>query len=399
MFEVLAALSGVKTSDTPVTFVGDVVTYTIQITNSGNTDAVNVTLSDPLPQGTSFIANSLFINEAPQPGTDLTAIGIGTIPPGGAATVTLEVHIDSLPNPPQLVNHAVILFDAALPLPNPPLAQPPVLIPPNIIPVISPNLGTALQANRTVTAPGDTITYTVTASNTGNTNLTAVKIIDVLPSGTAFTAGSVIVNGVPQPDADPTAGIAVGLLPVGQTASVTYLANVTASAGAAISNQAAVSFIPEVLDRTLLPRTKSTNTVTIPILHPSLELTKQADRAEVAFGDRMSYSIRAVNTGNTNLANVIVSDSPPNGTEFIAGSTAINNIPQPEANPMTGINTGGLTPGQSALVTFTVRVIVDEANVVNQAQGLATPDIPGLALPPIQTRSNVIMTPVFGEDE
>jgi len=41
------------------TFVGDTLTYTVSVTNSGNADAVNLVFTDPLPFGTSFITNSL----------------------------------------------------------------------------------------------------------------------------------------------------------------------------------------------------------------------------------------------------------------------------------------------------------------------------------------------------
>lgn len=399
MFKAFATLSGIKTSDTAVAFIGDVVTYTIQVTTSGNTDAVNVTVSDPPPQGTSLIAGSIFVNNVPQSGTDPAQIDVGTISPGSTATITFESHVDALHNLPQIVNQAVILYDAALPLPSPSIPQPPVPIPPNVISVVSPNLNAALQANRTVTAPGDTITYTITAANTGNTSLKEVTVVDALPSGTSLVAGSVTINGVTQPGADPASGVAVGSLPVGQTAVVIYQASVTTSAGAAITNQARVFFIPDIPYRILPPRLISTNAVTIPVLQPSLNLTKQADRPEVVFGDTMSYTIRAVNTGNTNLVNVIVTDTPPSGTEFVVGSTAVNSIPQPGANPAAGINTGGLSPGQSVTVSFAVRVVIDETNVVNQAQASFTPNIPGLTLPPLLTKSNLVVTVVVEEEE
>ena len=39
------------------TYVGDTLTYTVVVTNSGTADAVNLIFTDPLPFGTSFITN------------------------------------------------------------------------------------------------------------------------------------------------------------------------------------------------------------------------------------------------------------------------------------------------------------------------------------------------------
>ena len=48
--------------------VGDVLQYTITVTNSGNDDSVNTVVNDPLPAGASFVPGSLQITTGPGAG-------------------------------------------------------------------------------------------------------------------------------------------------------------------------------------------------------------------------------------------------------------------------------------------------------------------------------------------
>ncbi|MCL2336119.1 MAG: cell surface protein, partial [Firmicutes bacterium] len=54
---------------------------------------------------------------------------------------------------------------------------------------------------------GDTVNYTVTLANTGDVSpLTGITFSDLLPNGLAFVPGSVFVNGVNNPTANPNSG-------------------------------------------------------------------------------------------------------------------------------------------------------------------------------------------------
>ncbi|MWC29788.1 DUF11 domain-containing protein [Paenibacillus sp. MMS18-CY102] len=395
-----ATLTGVKSANLAVALVGDTVTYTIAVTNTGNAPAVNVVISDSIPPGTTLLPGSISIDDVPQLGTDPSAIDLGTIQPGSTATVTLELLINALPEPPQIVNTATIESDVALPSPNPPVPQAAVAIPPNVLPIADANLNVALSANRSVTVPGDTIAYTITAANSGNTNLTNVAIIDPLPAGTSFIASSVTVNGVPLPGADPAHAINTGRLMPGQLVTFTFQALVTSAANT-IANQAQAFFIPEILGRSLPPQAKASNRLSIPVLHPNLDVAKQADRTEARLGDAITYSIAVTNSGNTNLKNVAVSDTLPASTQLVAGSITINGSPSlPGANMPTGLQLGSLAPNQSASIGFRVLVVAEAAAVIaNQAQASFTPDVPGLSLPPQTKASNRVVIAVAEDEE
>ena len=56
--------------NTPTVAIGDIVTYTIAVANTGNTPASATVLTDGLGAGASFIQNSVTIDNVPQPGLD-----------------------------------------------------------------------------------------------------------------------------------------------------------------------------------------------------------------------------------------------------------------------------------------------------------------------------------------
>ncbi|MGL6106725.1 DUF11 domain-containing protein, partial [Romboutsia sp.] len=72
---------------------GDIITYTISIPNNGNVDALNVVLSDTVPNGTSYVPNSLQVDGNPIGGTP-ASINVGTVPAGGTSIVTFKVQVN-----------------------------------------------------------------------------------------------------------------------------------------------------------------------------------------------------------------------------------------------------------------------------------------------------------------
>jgi uncharacterized repeat protein (TIGR01451 family) len=111
-----AALSVTKTAEVvsdpinltsdPKAIPGATIEYTIAVNNSGTQDATTVTLSDPIPANTTYVAGSITVNSASVAdtgrtvGSPVTAISLdpGVIPAGGgSATVTFRVTINATP--------------------------------------------------------------------------------------------------------------------------------------------------------------------------------------------------------------------------------------------------------------------------------------------------------------
>lgn len=91
--------------------VGNIITYTITFTNVGNTNADSIVITDPVPNGTSYVAGSLTSNVAVT-GTPLTNITLtNSLAPGQSVTISYNVRVTTaLPNPNPIPNKATINY-------------------------------------------------------------------------------------------------------------------------------------------------------------------------------------------------------------------------------------------------------------------------------------------------
>ena len=64
---------------------------------------------------------------------------------------------------------------------------------------------------------GDTLTYTVSFTSTGNTNANNVIFTDIIPTGTTFVLNSLTIDGTTQVGANPATGVNIGSIPTGTT--------------------------------------------------------------------------------------------------------------------------------------------------------------------------------------
>ncbi|HEX5694156.1 MAG TPA: hypothetical protein VFY00_06015, partial [Arenimonas sp.] len=139
---------------------------------------------------------------------------------------------------------------------------------------------------------GDTLEYTVTATNTGNVALTDVVVSDAQLTPNSATCATV---------------------PAGGTCVLTGTHVVTgaeAQAGEVVNTASVTS--------TEVPGPTDSNTVTTPVVQvPALTLDKSAatlttdadSSGDITEGDTLSYTVTLTNTGDVALTNVIVNDA------------------------------------------------------------------------------------------
>ncbi|UJF35798.1 beta strand repeat-containing protein [Paenibacillus hexagrammi] len=356
----------VKTANTTATTLGSALAYTVQVKNVGNAPA-NITLSDPIPAGATFITNSVIVNGSPVPQVAPdTGIPIGTLAPGSTATVSFGVTVSSLPTPQWLTNQATAAYTFTLSdgrsVTRSSTSN--TLEIPISVPMVSLDLSDQVTAVIT----GDTITYTAAITNTGASSVNNVVLSTMLDAGTAFVPGSVTVNGSPAPTTDPVSGIPIGSLAPGATATVTYEVRIEMPTTNQITNQSTVSFTSGTFSGS-----STSNTVVTPVTQPEISLVKSASTQIATVGNNVVYSVVVSNTGNL-PANVTLTDTIPGATAFVPNSVVVGGMPQPDASPATGIPVGTVNPGSSVTVSFAlvINTLPTPQTIMNQASATYT---------------------------
>ena len=111
-----AMITMIKSVDQTLVTLGDTITYTTILTNNGNTNATNITFTDLIPDGTTFITDSATINGITQIGLNPnTGITIGSIAPNSSISIAFQVTATStlfkilLPIPLLLLTHLSLI--------------------------------------------------------------------------------------------------------------------------------------------------------------------------------------------------------------------------------------------------------------------------------------------------
>ncbi len=385
---------------------GEVVTYTVTGTNTGETALDPVVITDDLsevlahaePTGDAVaVVGEEEAGELVLEGTTLTWTGALAV--GEQVTITYSVTVSPEASGQLLTN---TVTGEATPPGAPPIVPPPTSTE-HPVPVPGFELDkTSDPITGSTVMPGETITYTVTGTNTGGTVLDPVVITDDLSgvldhadyNGDAVAvvgedlAGELVVEG--------TTLAWTGALAVGEQVSITYSVTVhDAAAGAVVTNTVAGSATPPGLPPIVPPEVSTQHPV------PGFELDKVSDPTsgtEVRPGEVITYSVTGTNTGATVLDPVLITDDL---SEVLAhaeyNGDAVAVIGEDEAGELAVVGStltwdGELAVGEEVTITYSVTVDEDAAGVTvrNVVTGEATP--PGgtaLVPPPVGTEHPV----------
>ncbi len=103
------------------------------------------------------------------------------------------------------------------------------------------NLSIVKTADKIVIELGDTFTYTVTITNTGDFEATNIVFKDILDPVIELIKGTVFINGVAKPNEDPTDKIIISKLDVGQSTIISFKVKCIKAPTKTIVNQAMIS--------------------------------------------------------------------------------------------------------------------------------------------------------------
>ncbi|PYT15718.1 MAG: hypothetical protein DMF51_06235, partial [Acidobacteria bacterium] len=253
---VLQALPTVAATDAPdPVAAGANLIYTLSYSNTGNVTATGVVISDTVPANTAFVS----------------ATGGGTL--SGSATYAI------VSNESQSITGPAVTTT---------VMSTPVLT------VVSADAPDPVAA-------GASLTYTLSYTNTGNANATAILLTDTIPANTAFvSAGSGTLSGS-------VVTWSIGSLAAGASGTVQLVVRVASplANGTVIHNQ---TYSVASAQTAAVNGVDDTTTVTSA---PVLAVSASDAPDPVAAGANLTYTLSYSNTGSAGATGVILSDTVP----------------------------------------------------------------------------------------
>ena len=281
-------------------------------------------------------------------------------------------------------------------------------------------VSTDLTGDPNVLLAGETLRYTITVKNIGDSDAADTVLRDAVPLNTAYVAGSTTLNGSAVADAsglsplvngmpihsppDPTPGS----MPADPSASTANVATITFDVivdpgvveGTIICNQAFTTAVESgIVDYPSDdPNTSAANDPTcdiignLPLLYAEKRVQLFGDQGTPGIvdpGDVLRYTITVQNSGALPATAVTLTDSVPANTTYVANSTQLNGLPvaQPDGGvsplasgidvsspdltpPLPSPGAGTVSPGATAVLQFDLQINDDAppcSQISNQA--------------------------------
>jgi uncharacterized repeat protein (TIGR01451 family) len=299
-------LSLSKTADNATPNVGDMVTFTITLTNNGINSVGGIEVTDQLPAGLTLIETGIDAPSATQGSYDAgTGVWtVGTVGYPGSATLTLKGTVDEGTGGTTLTNQAGITAAGAL---DPDSSNDQASA---AVDVQQADVYVNKEADSLTPYVGETVTFTITAGNNGPSSATNLIVNDLLPSApdSQSTPDPVFsgISAIPSTGTfNPATGDwAIGALAKNATATLTITAtvnsdteslNITNTAAKASADQTDPNAFNDSASITLTPQ----------LLLIDLQLTKGVNDAAPVEGSNVLFTLTLYNLHGSRAADAI----------------------------------------------------------------------------------------------
>lgn len=388
--------------------VGQNVTFTVTVANAGPSNATGVAVNDQLPAGLTFVSAT------PSQGTYNNSTGIWTVGQiNSAAQATLQI-IATVGSIGVKTNTAQVSAADQADIDSTPGNsnsqeddQASAAVTPDAI-----DLALTKTVNDSTPDRNQSITFTITVTNSGTIPATGVTVTDVLPAGLTFVSATPSTGTY-----NNTTGLwTVGSINNGGNASLNIVATVATSDVKV--NTAQVSAANEIdIDST--PGNGNAQeddqaSVTVTPNIADLSLTKTVDIASPNRNQNVTFTLTVSNAGPAGATGVNVTDALPAGLTFVSA-----NASQGTYNNSTGLWTIGAiasganvtlqlvaNPASAGTKTNTAQVSAADGfdpdstpnnNVAtedDQASAAVTPNVADLAV----TKTVDVANPIIGQN-
>ncbi|MGL5149387.1 MAG: beta strand repeat-containing protein [Clostridium sp.] len=364
-------LASTKSVDTSFAQLGTTLTYRVVLTNTGTSSAGNILLIDTIPSALTFVPNSFVVDGITLSGENPNPPGayVPTIPANYVSTVTFMAILTTIPTVNPLQNSASTSYKYTV-YPTLPFGQ-----------GGNSNTGTAtttvVQAlinvsktsNKNFALIGDTITYTITLINIGNTQTNSVYFIDTIPNGTTFVSGT-LNQDTTSVSGDPSGVYLPNQINGNSTSTVTFqVVVISIPTPNPIQNQASVnySFITNPITGTTISGGNVSTVATSQVNDTTLTSVKLVDKYEAEVGDTVTYTVVLTNIGSVSANEIRIIDTIPQELLFVNNSFTIDGVTISglDPNPPTGVLLGTIPSNSISTITFqTVVVTVPTINPI-----------------------------------
>lgn len=313
-------LSIVKAVDNVTPLPGQLIAYTLVISNSGGTSATNALISDTLPGELTYVGPLTLDppgTTLPDPGGSTLVSGL-TITKGETITLTFPVVVNAGLSLGTVITNSAWVTSAEVSVPQTGQVA---------LTVSRPDLSIAKSADRQVAIAGEPLTYTIIISNVGTAAALDAVLSDALLSATfapayeaiSTTQGSCAVSGT-QAFTCP-----LGTIPVNGIVTVTARADVGRSLTGTITNTVSVTVTGDVT-----ATNDSTFVTTTIASRVNLHICKDDefwadsrwnDSDPVHPGYPITYALRVYNEGPSDAWDILITDTVPT---TVTGVTANN---------------------------------------------------------------------------
>ena len=309
------ALNIVKTADADTVLAGNPIGFTIHVENEGNVALTNITLSDPLPTGPGIswsIAGSPTGSDTAGLVCEIAGHTLTCTKSSLAVNADFTVHVTS-----PTTDTSCGRYDNTATITSGQLGDSST----DSVTVGGCNVNVAItkDADPTTVSPDGAVTFTIVASNTGNSTATGVHVTDSVPAGLTITGIPSFTGGTNGPGTCTATGqnvdCNIGSLGAGASATVTIQVTATQAACPSVRNTASVSATNET-------GSSEDNADSIAVnvnCGPQLTITKEGP-ASVGQGATITYTISVENAGNAQATGVIVADDLADSLTAVSAS-------------------------------------------------------------------------------
>jgi uncharacterized repeat protein (TIGR01451 family) len=331
---------------------GQQLTYTLEVSNLGASQATGVTVIDTLPPGVSFVSATTTQGTTSHAGGIVT-VNLGDMAPGQMETVTILVAVAPTAHG-TLTNTASVSGNEQETNTDNNEDTVSTIVQPLI------DLAIAKTHSPEEVVAGEQLTYTLQVGNLGPSQATGVTVEDILPPNVSFVTATSTQGTATH--AGGTVIVNMGNMAAGQTETVTIVVTVAPTARETMTNRATVTGNEPDADPD--NNEDEISTPVRPLIN--LTITKADDPNLVMPGNELTYTLSVTNEGPSHATGVRVVDTLPPDVSFVSASTTTGTFGH--SNGEVTVNLGNMATGQTETITIVVTVAPSaRATLVNTA--------------------------------